>query len=238
MALDGTGYRVLASFPKGDRWLAFDVSRDGRQVVVSLCASNDGPDKDGLYLVDTQSGQTTQLSSEDCYAPSFSPDGKRVAFESAKEGCYQIHVMELAGKRRIRLCDKEDATAYRARWSPDGGKVAFRNSNDDLLVADAAGGRVERVAHMGKDNGSYAFSPQGDRLAYRSGDKVCAVPVVGGQSVTLGKAPLDVNVIEWSSDGKTVIFDQWAATPDGPDEIKSFKAIDVTDGTVRVLKEW
>jgi Tol biopolymer transport system component len=232
VALDGTGYRFLTAFPKGDRWLAYDVSRDGRQMVVALCASGD---EDGLYVVDTQSGQSTRLNSEDCFHPCFSPDGKRIAFESSRDGHYQIFAMDLAGQNRIKLSAHEQDTAYGARWSPDGTLVAFQDSNTDLLVANATTGKCRRVARL--DAFSYAFSPDSRRVAYRSEGAICTAAADGGAAVTLAQAPLDVRIIAWSSDGKTVIFDQWATTPEDS-ALTRFIAVDVENKTERVLKQW
>src|SRR5215469_3102512 len=57
-------------------------------------------------------------------APSFSPDGRFVAFHSGYRGAFNIFVMPLSGGNAVRLTTGT-ADAFLPRWSPDGRDIVF-----------------------------------------------------------------------------------------------------------------
>jgi dipeptidyl aminopeptidase/acylaminoacyl peptidase len=101
----------------------FSVSPDGQWVVYSLGT----PDVDenrvpsGLWLQAVAGGEPKKLTSGEKRDsdPRFSPDGKRIAFLSNRDGGSQIYVLDVAGGEPVK------ATSFPAeisgfRWSPDG----------------------------------------------------------------------------------------------------------------------
>ncbi len=80
-------------------------------------------------------------------APSFAPDGTRVAFEWARDGGDDdIYVMEIGIGDPVRLTNGAGVNRDPA-WSPDGRQIAFLRQHDperlDLMIVPAMGG-VER----------------------------------------------------------------------------------------------
>jgi len=70
--------------------------------------------------------------------PSWSPDGKRVAFFSDESGEYQLHLREQTGMgavEKIALSEKP-AFFYDPVWSPDSKKIVYRDSNLKLWYLD------------------------------------------------------------------------------------------------------
>jgi Tol biopolymer transport system component len=70
--------------------------------------------------------------------PAWSPDGKRLAFTSNRDGCYQIYVMNAdgSGVRRLRRTPERDDYAA---WHPDGKRLAIvaeRDGKSDLYLVD------------------------------------------------------------------------------------------------------
>lgn len=63
--------------------------------------------------------------------PSFSPDGKKIAFVSNKDGLPRIYVMQIplpgtkSNEINIHLLTKRNAACTAPNWSPDGKKIAF-----------------------------------------------------------------------------------------------------------------
>jgi TolB protein len=71
----------------------------------------------------------------------WSPDGKRIAFVSDRDGNKEIYVMNADGTNPKRLTS-HPAADWRAVWSPDGKRIAFvsdRDGNKDIYVMNADG---------------------------------------------------------------------------------------------------
>ena len=73
----------------------FDVSADGK----FLAFDSRGGAQDDLFLLESDGKNLRQLTDDAPRdrAPSFSPDGKRIAFHSDRNGRYQIWTIERDG---------------------------------------------------------------------------------------------------------------------------------------------
>src|SRR5262249_27396839 len=69
----------------------------------------------------TKFASSTQLE----YAPRFSPDGKKVAFESTRSGNHEVWVCDADGSNLIQLTSSNGGWAGTPRWSPNGREVVF-----------------------------------------------------------------------------------------------------------------
>jgi Tol biopolymer transport system component len=135
-------------------------------------------------------------------APSWSPDGRRLAFGGRFAGRSGLYVAD-RNTGRTHLVAAGDVHA--AAWSPDGRRIAFSDSRSVALVP-AAGGPVTRLP---APPGLLAWSPDGRRLAYAS---VCSVGVVG--VVATGRSPQpppcppesETSVPSWSPDGSWLTY--------------------------------
>jgi Tol biopolymer transport system component len=58
-------------------------------------------------------------------APQYSPDGKRIAFESDRSGVHGIWISDADGSHAVELLPREGAASGTAHWSPDGQRIAF-----------------------------------------------------------------------------------------------------------------
>jgi TolB protein len=93
--------------------------------------------------------------------PAWSPDGKLIAWPSAREGKSAIYVMDAAGKNVRRLTTLE-SEADEPTWSPDGQRIAFISTRDgfrELYVMDADGKNVRRLTTLHAQIHTPSWSP-------------------------------------------------------------------------------
>ncbi|MBL8115861.1 MAG: PD40 domain-containing protein [Acidobacteria bacterium] len=98
--------------------------------------------------------------------PSFSPNGKALAFSSDRSGRFEIYLKQLdrAGDERALTSDGEDN--LQPTWSPDGELIAYHSgAKGGIFVMPASGGPARRVSKMGSKP---AFSPDGKTLVFQS----------------------------------------------------------------------
>jgi dipeptidyl aminopeptidase/acylaminoacyl peptidase len=106
------------------------VSRDGKWVAYSAST----PDMDAnrsvsnIWIVSTSSGSPTQVTQGGRdNSPAWSPDGKTLAFLSARDGNSQVYLLSMEGGEAKKLT-KLSTGADLFRWSPDGKTIAFTSS--------------------------------------------------------------------------------------------------------------
>ena len=87
---------------------------------------------------------------------SYSPDGKRIAFSSNRDGVRQIWAADSGGGSTSPLTSFPDGIAAAPKWSPDGHHIVFdaRVGGDlDIYTVPADGGSVRRLTdHVGQNH--------------------------------------------------------------------------------------
>jgi dipeptidyl aminopeptidase/acylaminoacyl peptidase len=110
------------------------ISNDGAQIVFSRSWVDRMRDqqRSNLWILDPKSGRLRGLTSGNWRdtAPVWSPDGKRIAFLSDRDGRTQIHVMWADTRETAQLTHLEREPSN-LRWSPDGKMLAFSMSVPD-----------------------------------------------------------------------------------------------------------
>ncbi|MCR6655492.1 MAG: S9 family peptidase [Opitutus sp.] len=107
------------------------VSPDGQQVVyvVTEVLKAENRTNADLWLVPVAGGEPRQLTTSPKHDrhPRWSPDGKWIAFESARDGQSQIWLLPVSGGEPRKLTTLSTG-ASQPVWSPDGRKLAFVSS--------------------------------------------------------------------------------------------------------------
>lgn len=102
--------------------------------------------------------------------PRWSPDGKKIVYNSYKQGGPMLYLRDLSTGSVRRLSGRSGLNIG-ACWAPDGSKMALTMShkgNPDIFTIDLRGRILEQlVDHWGIDV-SPAFSPDGKRMAFVS----------------------------------------------------------------------
>src|SRR5690606_10091415 len=132
--------------------------------------------------------QTVVRSGEPLMSPSWSPDGRKLAYVSFERGNSAIYIQEIATGAR------ELVTSFRGingapEFSPDGRRLALtlsKSGNPEIYVMDLASRALTQVTHQFGIDTSPVWSPDGNTLYFTSdrGGKpqVYQVPANGGSA--------------------------------------------------------
>ena len=123
--LVGTGEPVELRLGESPDW-----SPEGDRIVYRGC--DERGDNCGLYIMDENGANPIRLTTDPSdSAPAWSPDGGRVAFMSARDGNWEIYVVDLANPKPRRLTTNPANDGLPA-WSPDGQRIAFLSDRGGL----------------------------------------------------------------------------------------------------------
>ena len=128
-----------------------------------------GPNRDHLFIFDTQSSKVEQITSgqKDHLHPSISPNGESIAYMT-KEGDFDRHnnweifIKNIKGEESHRKLlsnnDKDISTSYPSRpeWSPDGEKIAYLHGGDHSMLWYA----LQEVSIIDVETGDIDFITQ------------------------------------------------------------------------------
>jgi Tol biopolymer transport system component len=119
-----------------------------------------------LYVVNADgSGQRRLTSISTLETPSWSPDGRRIAFRKAgrEKGIYVVST-DGSGVRRL-----TGQWSFGAAWSPDGRRIAFwsaRDGNGEVYVMNADGSGQLNLTRNPRWERSPIWSPDGRKIAF------------------------------------------------------------------------
>ncbi|MDQ3522731.1 MAG: amidohydrolase, partial [Gemmatimonadota bacterium] len=107
-------------------WMSLDVSPDGRQIVFDLLGD--------IYLMPISGGEARLLLGGGAYEtqPRFSPDGRRIAFTSDRDGSDNLWIMNADGTGLRQITREKERQVNSPVWTSDGvslvGRKHFRNT--------------------------------------------------------------------------------------------------------------
>lgn len=160
--------------------------------------------------------------------PSWSPDGKFIAYTSDERGNLDLRILPLSGGQPLHLADS-DADDAQPAWSPDGSRIAFVSARDqtgvlsivlgqdigqflnaqggDLFVVPAFGGTPARLAA----NAYYpAWSPDSKEIAFQSDADgqwdLWAIPAGGGKARRITQDPEFDYQPGYSPDNQWIVY--------------------------------
>ena len=182
-ARGGIAPQLLSFAAPGSQTVAF--SRSGSRLAYSYLHTNaDIWRMEGEVLARSPLSSTRHDSS-----PQFSPDGRRVAFDSVRSGNVEVWVANSDGSNAVQLTTSRQSGT--PRWSPDGKRIVYDTQTGDGLwdihVIDAAGGQPTPLVRHAADDKAPSFSRDGKWVYFSSNrggrDEIYRIPATGGEPV-------------------------------------------------------
>jgi Tol biopolymer transport system component len=218
MNANGTGIAQLTHNDTDDEEPAY--SADGRQIAFVKWREWDPEDfqwTSDIYTMSADGTNETSVTSTDLlheFSPSWSPDGKQIAFQRKDfdTNSSNIYKTSADGGKEVRLTKENGATEYYdPAWSPNGKRIAFwRHVPTDkrpwyrleiVVIEPRPVGRTNHPIELGVGT-QPSWSPDGTRIAFvRRGD-VYRMASNGSKEQRLTQ---DAYMPAWSPDGTKIV---------------------------------
>ncbi len=158
---------------KTGTWMSLDVSPDGKTIAFDLLGD--------IYTLPIEGGKATAIAKGMAWEiqPRFSPDGKRIAFTSDRNGADNIWTMAVDGTDPEQVTKEKFRLLNNPTWSPDGRFIAARKhfttsrslgTGEIWLYHTSGGSGVKLVKKPGesfqKELGEPMFAPDGKSIYY------------------------------------------------------------------------
>ena len=209
------------------------LSPDGERVVYCVNKINAEDDKEysTIYLLDIASGEPRQMTSGAAVdgLPTWSPDGKSIAFSSDRGGKTQLYLLPVDGGEARQLTRFKRGIGGGIAWSPAGGQIAFS------AVTDAAAPDLSKEAYR-LDRTVYRF----DGIGYLDDavQDIYVLDIASGAIKQLTDDRGNNSNPRWAPDGRSILYDanmrfdnSRAMTPD-------LKTVDLEGRQTLLLEDW
>jgi serine/threonine protein kinase len=192
-----------------------ELSPDGTHAAISF-ASSPGAARDIAILDPMRTGRVRfTFDPADEFASAWSPDGKRLVFNSRRQGHLDLFQKSVTGAGTEELLFADNLDKSPLSWSPDGHFILYTafggTTGSDLWLLPVSGGQKPTAFLQTPFNEPFGqFSPDGKWIAYQSNDMgrgaeiyVAPFPGPGGKvqiSTSGGSYP------RWRRDGKEIFY--------------------------------
>jgi Tol biopolymer transport system component len=183
MNADGSGQKRITNIKTGDAcgpvW-----SHDGKKIAFYAFALTNPSRNPEIWVMDSDGSNQKRLTDHGL-DPSWSPDGRQIAFACKRDGVFQIYVMNADGSNVHRLT-KHNAEDANPAWAPDGAAIAFISATGDdrrgLYIMGADGSEQHGLAHSKNQDFCFpSWSPDGKTLVFTALNRVGPQGIVQGE---------------------------------------------------------
>ncbi len=149
------------------------MSADGKQMAFTILRQN--ADLWQLPVSSTRGEITgnpvpTIVSTREDSRGAWSPDGRKIAFNSDRSGNMNVWIFSLADSSLLQLTKGTEGD-YQPTWSLDGVELVFfssRDGNPDIWKIDSSGKDLKQLTKSSSIEINPFFSPDGKHIAYQS----------------------------------------------------------------------
>ena len=126
-----------------------------------------------LMLADSDGANEKILlsSSEPIISPSWSPDGKRVAYVSFETGIAKVFIQEIGSGKREAVLSK-DTQISSPSWAPDGKYLSltlYQDGNAEIYILRLRDRTLTRMTNQFAIDTESSWSPKGNKILFTSG---------------------------------------------------------------------
>lgn len=189
--------------------LVFRRREKGMDVIYRI--NSDGSDLRAIARVPIERRQRTATY---LAAPSWAPDGTRVAFGVNNAKYVGIRIQDIEGQR-LKEIQTQHQQVHQLNWSVDGKQLAYV-----LSGSNRPGQRIDKQLHISASapaltqsqilkHTSPAWSPTGKQLAYLEREdcegirwKVWVYDFESGEKSSIARTAMKLTSVAWTSDGK------------------------------------
>jgi Tol biopolymer transport system component len=142
------------------------LSPDGRRLAIDLVAA--------IWVLPASGGQARRLTGDlaDATLPSWSPDGRQIAFQSYQDGNFQLYIIDATGGASRKVTSGE-FDSREPVFSPDGRRLAFSSDRDgsySVWSLDLASGAITAITSSPDEEAAPSWSPDGERIVFTVND--------------------------------------------------------------------
>jgi TolB protein len=183
MNVDGSDQKRITNIKTGDAcgpvW-----SHDGKKIAFYAFAQTNPSRNPEIWVMDPDGSNQKRLTDHGL-DPSWSPDGRQIAFASKRDGVFQIYAMNSDGSN-VRRLTKHNAEDANPAWAPDGGAIVFISATGDdrrgLFIMGADGSGQHGLAHSKNQDFCFpSWSPDGKTLVFTALNRVGPQGIVQGE---------------------------------------------------------
>ena len=140
---------------------------------VNEIKSEDVKSRYRLMLADSDGAneQTLLSSSEPIISPSWSPDGKKVAYVSFETGLAKVYIQNIASGKRESVLSKNTQISSPS-WSPDGKYLSltiYQDGNAEIYILRLRDKTLTRMTNQFAIDTESSWSPKGNKILFTSG---------------------------------------------------------------------
>jgi TolB protein len=183
-----------------------------------------------LFTARVDGSDELQVTNDDSTDPTWSPDGKRIAFMARPDSAtpFGLFVIDADGSNRQTVIAAGAAPiAGTPDWSPDGTRIAFQvnaGGHHDIHTVAPDGTNLVPLIATPDNEGAPSWSPDGTKIAFSRNLALWIANADGSEAHAIVQNLPEMFTIgpDWAPDGSRIVFsvgdfeaDLYTVAPDG-----------------------